>query len=211
MHLTMAFIASIGKLFSDGGLHNTMTVSEVYADASVSLMLQGKQYARGIKEIRLVHEALFHLFLSAAETFAMKNKLAWLDDETTHFIRDLENTFKMQFPEFCTAVCKEIEMRFLVYADAPVSLMLQGKQYARGIRDIRLIQEALFHLFLSAAETFAMKNKLPWLDDETTHFIRDLENTFKMRSPEACTAVCQEIEMRLSSSLLNTMEKFKDT
>ena len=40
MHLTMTFIASIGKLFSDGGLHNMLTLSEVYADASVSLMLQ---------------------------------------------------------------------------------------------------------------------------------------------------------------------------
>ena len=75
-HITMAFIASIGKLFSDGGLHNMMTASEVYADASVSLMLQGKQYARGIRGIRLVHEALFHLFLSAAETFAMKKQVA---------------------------------------------------------------------------------------------------------------------------------------
>ena len=111
MHLTMAFIASIGKLFSDGGLHNMLTVYEVYADASVSLMLQGKQYARGIRGIILVHEALFHLFLSAAETFAMENKLPWLDDETTHFIRDLENTFKMQSPEARTAVCQEIEMR----------------------------------------------------------------------------------------------------
>ena len=44
MHITMAFIASIRKLFSDGG-HNMLTVSEVYADVSVSLMLQGKQYA----------------------------------------------------------------------------------------------------------------------------------------------------------------------
>ena len=78
MHLTMAFIASIGKLFSHGGLHNMLTVSEVYADASVSLMLQGKQYARGKRGFRSVHEALFYLFLSAAETFAMKNKLPWL-------------------------------------------------------------------------------------------------------------------------------------
>ena len=111
MHLTMAFIASIRKLFSGGGLHNLLTVSEVYADAPVSLMLQGKQYARGIRGIRLVYEAIFHLFLSAAETFAVKNRLPWLDDETTHFIRDLENTFKMQSPETCTAVCQEIEMR----------------------------------------------------------------------------------------------------
>ena len=109
MHLTMAFIASIEKLFSDGGLYNMLTVSEVYADASVSLMLQGKQYARGIIGIRLVHEALFYLFLSAAETFAMKNKLPWLDHETTHFIRDLENAFKMQSPEACTAGVKRLK------------------------------------------------------------------------------------------------------
>ena len=72
-----------------------------------------------------------------------------------------------------------------------------------------MVHETLFHLFLSAAEIFSMKNKLPLLVDETTHFIRDLENTFKMQIPEACTTVCQEI--RLSSSLLSTMKKFKHT
>jgi len=50
MHLTMSFIASIGKLFSDCGLHSMLTGSEVYADASVTLMLQGKQYAREVYE-----------------------------------------------------------------------------------------------------------------------------------------------------------------
>ena len=98
-----------------------------------------------------------------------------------------------------------------MYSDVSVSLMLQGKQYARGIRRIKLVHETPVHLFLLAAETFAMKNKLLWLDDDTTDFIRDLKNTFKMQSPEACTAVCQEIEMGLSSSLLSTMKKFKDT
>ena len=32
-----------------------------------------------------------------------------------------------------------------------------------------------------------------------------------MQSPEACPAVCQEIDIRLSSSLLSTMKKVKDT
>ena len=145
----MAFIASIGKLFSDGGFHNMLTVSAVYADASVSLMLQGKQYARGIRGIRLVHEALFHLFLSAAETFAMKNKLHWLDDETTHFIRDLENTFKMQSPEACTAVCQEIEIR-LSY-----SLLSTMKKF----KDTGREQSATFRYcisFLDAGDTLLM-------------------------------------------------------
>jgi hypothetical protein len=110
MHLTMSFMASIGKLFSDGGLHNMLTDSEVYAAASVTLMLQGKQYARGLRGIRLVHEALFHLFLSGAESFAVKHKLPWLDDSTVHLIRDLQHAFKTQSSEACSAVCQEIEM-----------------------------------------------------------------------------------------------------
>ena len=139
MHLTMDFIASIGKLFSDGGLHNMVTVSEVYADASVSLMLQVKQYARGIRGIRLVHKALIHLFLSAAETFAMRNKFPWLDDETTHFIRDLENTFKMQSPEAYTTVCQEIEMRL------SSSLLSTMKKF----KDTGRYQSATFRYWIS--------------------------------------------------------------
>jgi len=43
MHLAMSFIASIGKLVSDGGLHSMLTGLEVCADTYVTLMLQGKQ------------------------------------------------------------------------------------------------------------------------------------------------------------------------
>ena len=64
---------------------------------------------------------------------------------------------------------------------------------------------------LHAAESYAMKHKLPWLDDETTHLIWDLQNAFKTQSSEACSAACQEIETRLPSSLLSTIDKFKAT
>ena len=76
MHLTMAFIAGMGKLFSDGGLQNMLTVSEGYADASVSLMLQGKQYARGIRGIRLVHEVLFYLFPNSCRNLCNEKQVA---------------------------------------------------------------------------------------------------------------------------------------
>jgi len=48
MHLTMAFLASIGKIFRDGGLHNILTSSDVDAAATANQMLQGKQYACGV-------------------------------------------------------------------------------------------------------------------------------------------------------------------
>ena len=110
MHLTMAFIASIGKLFGDGGLHHILTASDVYADGTTSSMLQGKQYDRGLRGIRLVHEALSHFFLSSAESFAAKNGLPWFDDSTRHLIKELDNTFKAQSPDACAAICEEIDV-----------------------------------------------------------------------------------------------------
>ena len=58
MHLLMAFIASIGKLFGDGGLMELHTVTGVYASATARQMLQGKQLARAVRGIKLVLEAM---------------------------------------------------------------------------------------------------------------------------------------------------------
>ena len=48
MHLIMAFLASIGNIFGDGGLHDILVSSDVYASATANQMLQGKQNARAI-------------------------------------------------------------------------------------------------------------------------------------------------------------------
>jgi len=87
MHLIMAFLASIGNFFGDGGFRNILFSSEVYASATSNQMLQGKQYARAIRGIRLANEALTHLFLTAAEDFATKNSLPWVAGETKHKLR----------------------------------------------------------------------------------------------------------------------------
>ena len=43
MHLLMAFIASIGKLFGDGDLLQLLTLTDVYAEATAHQMFQGKK------------------------------------------------------------------------------------------------------------------------------------------------------------------------
>ena len=48
MHLTMAYIASIGYLLGDGGLLSIWGESDIYAEATARQMLQGKQYSRAI-------------------------------------------------------------------------------------------------------------------------------------------------------------------
>jgi hypothetical protein len=91
MHMTMAFLASIGRLYGDAGLLALLTDSDVYAEATARQMLQGKQYARGIRGMKLVSEALFRNFFTSFEL--------WLKDQNMDLqlsvcidkVRDLQN------------------------------------------------------------------------------------------------------------------------
>ena len=61
MHLYMAYIASIGKLYGDGGLLSMLVDSDVYAPATARLMIEGKQVSRGNRGMKLMPEALYRL------------------------------------------------------------------------------------------------------------------------------------------------------
>ena len=102
MHPTMAFLASIY-------FHNILTSSDVYAVATANQMLQGKQYARGIRGVHLAHEALSHMFLTSAVAFATKNSLPWLTDETKQLVHDLEQSFKSKDATACDTICQKAE------------------------------------------------------------------------------------------------------
>jgi len=94
MHHLMAFIASIGKLFGDGGLMQLLTVIGVYANDTTCLMLQGKQIVRAVRGIKLVLEALSHLYLTSAEAWAKSEGVVWQDRDTKNDIDDLQRTFR---------------------------------------------------------------------------------------------------------------------
>ena len=53
------FSGSFGTLLGDAGLLYWLYDSDVYATETAKKMLQGKQYSRGIRDIKLVHEAFF--------------------------------------------------------------------------------------------------------------------------------------------------------
>ena len=53
MHFNMAYIASIGKLYGDGGLLSMLVNSDVYAPVTARLMLEGKQVSRGNRGMKL--------------------------------------------------------------------------------------------------------------------------------------------------------------
>ena len=93
MHLLMAFIASIGEIFGDGGLLQLLTATDVYADATARQMLQGKQLNRAIRGIKLVLEALSNVYLTSAQSWCHSHGIQWMALGTVH-ITDLQHTFR---------------------------------------------------------------------------------------------------------------------
>ena len=62
LHTAMALVASLGKIFGDGGLLSLLVESGICAEATAHQMLQGSQIARAIRGIKIVYEALFRVF-----------------------------------------------------------------------------------------------------------------------------------------------------
>ena len=96
-----------------------------------------------------------------------------------------------------------------MYATATANQMLQGKQYSRGIRGVRLVHEALLHMFLTSAETFATENGLPWLTDDTKQAMRELEKSFESKDATACVTLCQKAVDTIPQSAMDTIARFR--
>ena len=84
MHLNMAYIASIGKLYGDGCLLSMLVDSDVHASATARLMRVRKQVSIGNRGMKLMIEALYRLYQEAF--------LAWLQqrDQTDLRINDMD-------------------------------------------------------------------------------------------------------------------------
>ncbi|XP_033109669.1 uncharacterized protein LOC117110927 [Anneissia japonica] len=81
-HTMATFIACIGKIWGDAGLRDILADSNVYAPASVEMMLSGKQFHRAIRGLTLVFEALIQQLIG--------NFLMWVEEH--HTFKDLEET-----------------------------------------------------------------------------------------------------------------------
>ncbi|CAH1174169.1 unnamed protein product [Phaedon cochleariae] len=98
MHLTMAFIASIGHIFGDGGLINILVESGVYAEGTCRQMLQGKQLNRALRGITLVSDVLSRLFFKALNAWMIEKKMPSLDDSTRERLLNLETIINISSP-----------------------------------------------------------------------------------------------------------------
>ena len=62
MDFAMAFLACPRNIYGDGGLHDILTESNSFAEATGKQILQWKQYARGIRAMKLVQEVFTSFF-----------------------------------------------------------------------------------------------------------------------------------------------------
>ena len=171
MHITMAFLASIGKVFVDGGLFDIITESGVYAEATARQLLQGKQLARGVRCIKLVSEALFRLFLTAMASWLDKQGQSLITDAQEHLVRDIQHAFHgndkasaMKFLKEMETNLPDLKRKIQQFSESGIQQSETFKYWLRFIegadlllRMLRSEREANFELHLNC-----MSEAIPW-------------------------------------------------
>ena len=94
MQLNMAYIASIGKLYGDGGLLSMLVDSDVYAPATARLMFEEKQVSRGNRGMKLMLEALYRLYQEAFWAWIQQRDQTDLRrNDMDKLVRDIQQAF----------------------------------------------------------------------------------------------------------------------
>ena len=94
MHFNMAYIASIGKFYGDGGLLSMLVNSDVYAPVTARLMLEGKQVSRGNRGMKLMLEALYRLYQEAFWACVQQRDQTDLRrNDMDKLVRDIQQAF----------------------------------------------------------------------------------------------------------------------
>ena len=94
MHLNMGYIASIGKLYGDGGLLSMLVDSDVWALGTARLMLEGKQVPRGSRGMKLMLDALYRLYQEAFLAWVQQRDQTDLRrNDMDKLVRDIQQAF----------------------------------------------------------------------------------------------------------------------
>ncbi|CAG2251308.1 unnamed protein product [Mytilus edulis] len=106
-HALSCFIASVGKLWGDGGLTDLFVDSGVYAAGTVDQMLSGKQFNRSVRGLTLVYEATMSLWLSSFFDWCGSNgHLENIPDEFWDSLQICYSSFSDDPPSFNLNITK---------------------------------------------------------------------------------------------------------
>ena len=81
MHILLTFQAVIGKMFAETGFEDLLVESNVYGSNTVSRIMQGKAYNRGIRAHKLVLEALERLQWRSFVSWSVSNDEKFVQNE----------------------------------------------------------------------------------------------------------------------------------
>ncbi len=94
-HTLATFIASIGKIWGDGGLRDLLADSGVYAPNTVDQMLSGKQFNRAVRGLTLAYEAFSQLWMeSFLEWCTHENLLDKIPNHVWKLLCDVQSSFR---------------------------------------------------------------------------------------------------------------------
>ena len=119
MHLNMAYISSIRKLYGDGGLLSMLVDSDVYAPPTARLMLEGKQVSSGNRSMKLMLEALYRLYQEAFWASMQQRDQPYLRrNDTTKLVRDIQQPFASGDRESARLLSKQLESEHIATLQA---------------------------------------------------------------------------------------------
>ena len=75
-HITLNFLAVLGKRYQSSGIEDVLVESDVYGPGTVTSLMKGKSYNRGVRAHKLTMEALFRLMWQAS--------IRWLNADSQH-------------------------------------------------------------------------------------------------------------------------------
>ena len=119
MHLNMAYISSIRKLYGDGDLRSMLVDSDIYAPPTARLMLEGKQVSRGNRSMKLMLEALYRLYQEAFWASMQQRDQTYLRrNDTTQLVRDIQQPFASGDRESARLLSKQLESEHIATLQA---------------------------------------------------------------------------------------------
>ena len=166
MHLNMAYISSIRKLYGDGGLLSMLVDSDVYAPPTARLLLEGKQVSRGNRSMKLMLEALYRLYQEAFwASMQQRDQTDLRRNDTTKLVRDIQQAFasgdrgsarllSKQLESEHIATLQALQREFIAAGRIQSATFAYWETFMQGVgtllRVLRAERDGLFELHLIA-------------------------------------------------------------
>jgi hypothetical protein len=87
--------------------------------------------------------------------------------------------------------------------------MLQGKQFARGVRGMKVVFEAMFRLFYAALEDWLSKQDKQLRTARKSVLLHDLQHAFKADDQPSAKSLADELEADHRQHCKTTYMRFK--